>query len=320
MLKLLKQFLSSPVFAGAIGGIATRLIEISGTLMHDTTTQRNFDFGFVVGMLILSGLGGALVFFINETKLYKAFLLGISAPALIHAAAETAPQIGTKVQPAVSAIVALFVQDAHANPTQGGLQASSTANNFIQLNALNASSSFSVVFLDNNGQNVGSAEIPSRDNRFIGIPFTATSVRFEKGTSVSQVLKLDQISGLLVFSVSLTSKAEYGLAQAFGQSPKITYEFSVKVDKLPFANPNSSGWISAGSLENGNWSSSYLHLDGAPSPGMLGTMIYMIDLRAQASQNAPILAVLVPQQRVKILQIQIDNATKNSWLQVQILP
>jgi hypothetical protein len=70
---------------GSFGGAAPRLLDLSGRFMAEQPPNK----GFYLSMLIVACIGGAIAVVYKERVTHKAFLLGVSAPALI-AAAETA--------------------------------------------------------------------------------------------------------------------------------------------------------------------------------------------------------------------------------------
>ena len=108
------------VLAAGVGGTASNLVDLA-----QIWTGRNPwipGYIYYVGMLIFFGLGATIALIFGETNYRKAFLLGVSLPALI-AAAQT--QSGRDIQaaeaPKQNALLFQITPGAHAKDFGGGV-------------------------------------------------------------------------------------------------------------------------------------------------------------------------------------------------------
>src|SRR5208282_9834 len=113
-----------PLLAAAIGGISPYLVTLAGKFLTSTANQHFSDFVtplFFAGLVILALIGAAVSFFLQETDLKKAFVLGISAPALITSTVKSANSSGngmTLVLP--NFITTAYAQNPAASVSQTG--------------------------------------------------------------------------------------------------------------------------------------------------------------------------------------------------------
>jgi hypothetical protein len=83
-----KQFFGS-FLCGVFGGAAPLLIELAGRAKLEQMPSS----GYYVAMVVLAFIGGVIAVVYKEEVAHKAFLLGVSAPALIAAAGSAADQV-----------------------------------------------------------------------------------------------------------------------------------------------------------------------------------------------------------------------------------
>lgn len=148
---------------GAFGGMAPSLLEFAGLAKF----ERWPGVGFYVMMVIFAVLGGAVAVIYKEEKTHKAFLLGVSTPALIvavggvaddHAAAALEAQNNTAWLPALVSVAHAQPAPPHEAPDTSGTAvpdgqpqadaAATTTARILKVELPREETAFSVAFFD----------------------------------------------------------------------------------------------------------------------------------------------------------------------------
>lgn len=237
VLKIKKLDYMKPLIASAIGGICPYLVTLARNLVTSKSTQHFSDFNvswlFFVGLILLALIGVAVSFLFQETDLRKAFVLGISAPALISNTLNSAESSGK----GLTMVLPNLVTTAYAQKAEGSPE--STASPVLGPvfgRAVNVTLQSPVPvhaeFFDVHGNSLLTAVL-NRSGE-IPIPGLAQKVQFavqrEQSPSVfSPFFALPPHEGeKKTFNLNVTGQGNFGFNQAFGSAPTINYQISVK--------------------------------------------------------------------------------------------
>lgn len=110
--------------AGSFGGMFSSLIILASTLTRQPESVRVVPWvgTFALGLMVWAALGGAVAAIFKETKLKKAFLLGIGLPSLLqaHNIEEDRRKAESAIEtPAQRSTFSLFATEAYADPQEG---------------------------------------------------------------------------------------------------------------------------------------------------------------------------------------------------------
>jgi len=216
-----------PLLAAAIGGISPYLVTLAGKFLTSTANQHFSDFVtplFFAGLVILALIGAAVSFFLQETDLKKAFVLGISAPALITSTVKSANSSGN----GMTLVLPNFITTAYAqNPAASVSQTGNPIFGRTVAITLQSPIPVNVEFLDEHGNSVINAVI-SRSGE-IPVPGLAQEIQFVAGNTKSPVYPLPSVAGVpKAFTVDVTGNRSFGFQQAFGAPPDVNFQISVK--------------------------------------------------------------------------------------------
>jgi len=216
-----------PLIAAGIGGISPYLVTLARDLVTSKATQHFSDFVsplFFVGLLLLALIGAAVCFLLQEADLKKAFVLGISAPALITSTLTSANSSGN----GIAHFLPGFITSAYAQRPADPDSATGTPvfGRTVNLN-LQSPVPVNVKFLDEHGNNVLTAVL-SRPGE-IPVPGLAREIQFVVRSTISAVYPLPSSVGeSKTFAVDVRGDRNFGFSQAWGAPPDITFQISVK--------------------------------------------------------------------------------------------
>jgi hypothetical protein len=179
---------------------------------------------FFVGLLLLALIGAAVCFLLQEADLKKAFVLGISAPALITSTLTSANSSGN----GIAHFLPGFITSAYAQKPADPDSATGTPvfGRTVNLN-LQSPVPVNVKFLDEHGNNVLTAVL-SRSGE-IPVPGLAREIQFVVRSTISRVYPLPSSVGeSKTFAVDVRGDRNFGFSQAWGAPPDITFQISVK--------------------------------------------------------------------------------------------
>jgi hypothetical protein len=222
------------IIIAAVGGACPTLVTVANKLVLSKPGQHISDFiypSLFLGMLLLAGLGTLVALVFQETDLKKAFVLGISAPALITSAVSSAQNSatgpGTQLPTPITTANGQEtpkppVSPAPTNPVPAnpvfGRYADITLTTPVPLH---------VEFLDASGNPVLTAVL--EHSAKLPIPGFAQKIRFSVQNEQSPTYALPTNEGeIKPFVVNVTGQRTFGINQAFGAPPDITYQMSVK--------------------------------------------------------------------------------------------
>jgi len=215
-----------PLIASAIGGISPYLVSLAKSLITSKSSQHFSDFIsplFFVGLILLALIGAAVSFLLQETNIKKAFVLGISAPALISSTLSSAESSGKGFAIALpNPITTAYAQKAESS---GESAAAPVSGRVVEVN-LQSPSPVNAEFLDGHGNSV-LALVLSRSGQ-IPVPDSADKIQFFVEGARSAVYSLPVHSGgRKAFDVNITAERIFGFTQAWGAPPTINYRISV---------------------------------------------------------------------------------------------
>jgi hypothetical protein len=215
-----------PLVASAIGGISPYLVSLAKNLLTSKPSQHFSDFVsplFFVGLILLALIGAAVGFLLQETDIKKAFVLGISAPALISSTLSTAESSGKGLAIALPApVTTAYAQKAESS---GESPATQIPGRMVEIN-LQSPSPVNAQLLDAHGNAVFTVVLNKSVQ--IPVPASAEKIQFEVGDSRSKVYPLPAHTGeRKAFDVNVTGVRNFGFAQALGAPPVIEYRISV---------------------------------------------------------------------------------------------
>ena len=215
-----------PLIASAIGGMSPYLVSLAKNFITSKPSQHFSDFVsplFFVGLLLLALIGATVAFLLQETDLKKAFVLGISAPALISSTLSNAESSGKGLAIAFPNLVVT----AHAQNIEppGRLPAGQPSGRSLQID-LDSPVPVNIRLYGEKGNYMYTITLTSSSH--IPVPNTAEKIQFAVGDKRSDFYSLPPPSAAgKVFDVKVTGIRNYGLAQAFGVPPDVEYRISV---------------------------------------------------------------------------------------------
>ena len=216
----------TPLIASAIGGISPYLVSLAKSFLASKPSEHFSDFVsplFFLGLALLALIGAVVGFLLQESDLKKAFVLGISAPALIASTLKTAESSGTGFAIALPDLVTT----AYAQKAESAAESPATQipGRTVEIN-LQSPSPVNAQMLDARGNGVFTVVVNKSTQ--IPVPASAEKIQFEVGGSRSAVYSLPTHSGeRKAFNVSVRGVKSYGFVQAWGAPPAIAYQISV---------------------------------------------------------------------------------------------
>lgn len=110
--------------AAAIGGVAPNMLRIAMCLTGDHRTDPGVNVGYVVGLVLLAGLGCVVALIWNERVPRRAFYLGMGLPAMLQIAISSTPpnnmpNLASQPAPAATqSLLSIFATSAYAQTTE----------------------------------------------------------------------------------------------------------------------------------------------------------------------------------------------------------
>lgn len=337
---------------GALGGVLPHVVQNAQQLLGqspDTTLQSIISIGYIVGLILLALIGAIIVATFQEKDNRKALFLGISAPALITAAASTPQEIPTQpsiTAPTVEVIGSHLFHNAFADAnelsqTAETLAATSTLQmrqsilqqsnadigviprRYIEVYAVNGSATFDILFQDKDKKAVQLIELPEQGHGLLSVPPAATFIQFTNGSNQSDSYSLaENDQELQGYFVSVQGEKVYGFLSAFGQAPKQKLDFSVSIKSLEAAKPGVEGWSYAGKFINGAWAGKYFDFPKKRLPNANRAKVYNVEyplnLRQKGTKEAAVIGQLRLNQKVKILDVASKDQ-ENYWVKVKVI-
>jgi hypothetical protein len=223
------------LIAGAIGGMCPCLITLGKVFTTITPGQHFVDVvspWFFAGILVYAILGLAVAFFFTEPDAKKAFVLGISAPALIASvlanpisgaeksqptltnspAAPTPTTTFIEVNPGLTVVSWQVVQ----NETRG-VKVSNTGDIMITANFFGPTEAL-----------LTSVNVGPRSSQQIAVPTAAKSVQFLASTRQTEKYSLSADTNVTPsFQIKATSTKRYGFLQGLGAPPSADVQIEV---------------------------------------------------------------------------------------------
>jgi hypothetical protein len=312
-----------PTVAGAAGGISPYIVKLATELLqnkpHDEIAN-HIQLTFSIGLLLIAGIGGVVVFFFREEDLRKAFFLGISAPALITVAFSSSSgstkddQVRTKGNTGIT-----FISSAYADSLPTPTAPAPNPGGTIFIYSYKSNTDFTVVFLSDQNANLSKQVIPVGQTAEITVPNDAAKVRFVAGDQKSGDYPLSEGPGQ-AFRVTVAAQRQFGLLQAFGQSPTIENQFTVEMYNLQAASVGVTGWMWAAKLQGKYWKS-YLNLpsDRPPTVGETAKVIDPVYIREFPTMDSKPISFTQQPQEVKILELKAYQEGKVYWARIEVV-
>lgn len=219
--------------AAAIGGIAPNILRIAMCLTGEDRKDPGVNFGYVVGLILLAGLGYLVALIWNERTPRRAFYLGMGLPAMLQLAMISPSQGAVKsgsAAPATSSsqsVLSFFSTSAFAQQPTSTTPPAAAAPRKLMIQFRNVPTDAQVVFLDKQGHKLGEAARPdwekNADAGNVVVPVPANAAEVEIVSSFSrnspdEKLRWDPQSGTLS-TLFLHTKADFtaGLLKALGR-------------------------------------------------------------------------------------------------------
>jgi hypothetical protein len=177
----------SSALAGFAGGLAPFAINLAQTLVGNSQLTVKPGISYVIGMLIFGIIGAVVASLFREVDLKKAFLLGISAPAMISLAAKSdllnsksaAVGLTAEHQVAVFLIPSAYAQQESPSSSQP------INGRILEIELKGTMPAATVVFRDASGKELKSVNIKLNESQKLLVPATATSIVVRYGDSVT---------------------------------------------------------------------------------------------------------------------------------------
>lgn len=323
----------APIFWGGVGGILPNVVQKAQELLKsspDTAVDSIIYPTFLIGVALVACIGGIIVAAFREQDSRKALFLGISAPALIMVVASAPTQNNATpaadVQPMAAPVmrqqsfIPLLFSNAYADNTP--TVKTTMPERSIEVFAHDTTETFQTEFLgaDNAVIQAKTLPLPSLAAKFV-VPATATSVRFSKDGSESPLFVLPtDAKTSQEFLVNAKKGRAYGFWAALGGTPDVTYQFEVTQDIAKPAPVGVEAWARAGDFDGQQWSGAFFDfaVDKLPSKGEQFSVVYPVNLRAEANVTSQRMGELRLEQRVEILDIQVKNHV-GYWVRIKVL-
>lgn len=346
---------------GAIGGILPHIVQKAQQLVDSnaySSLSAIIHPAYIVGLAFLAVIGGIIVATFREEDNRKALFLGISAPALITAAA-SAPNMqdsdelhsmaytnntpNIEILGSVShAINHQAYADEPTNLANSDQPNTVSAENFrkqvleqeqvpsdvglitrryIEVYAVNQSDTFVMRFLNKQNEEIQRIQLPEKRHGLIAVPPEASAISFARGATHSKPYPLPQKDSTLNgYFVQLEGKRIYDFWSALGRAPKVEYSFKVLVKELQTTPVNTEGWAYAGKFENGAWSGKLFDFppNQLPRQNQRYQVEYPLNLRTTPEKSAELLGQLRLNQEVNILALK-PSTENDYWVQIKVI-
>jgi type II secretory pathway pseudopilin PulG len=219
-----------PFLAGGVGGLCPYVIVVAKAFMTSKATTHFSDIispWYYIGVMLLALIGAVVCLLFQEVDLRKAFVLGISAPALISNTLSNAEgsKNGLTAWALPNLITAAYAQNITTPATTP--VASPVFGRYLDI-ALQTPVPINAEFLAAGGQTVLTAVLQDSTTR-VPIPGLAQKIRFNLRGTESSVYSLPEKTGESAkFSVTVKGQRSFGIQQAWGAAPETTFKFNVQ--------------------------------------------------------------------------------------------
>ncbi len=242
----------SILIAGGIGGMTIPALRAGMKLTQQLQTSIEITPAYMVGALLLAGLGAATAWFLKESDRRKAFIIGLSLPATISSLSsqgigKTEP---TAVLRAITAPLAMLVSTAHAAEpvfTGPGPASSPTpAQSFAagrQFRVVGATGGgVTVKFVDKDGNELD--EYVPVGTKTRNLPDAAMIAVIASPSGSRQKITLgDQAGTVTVATVALEKEHKLGFWQALGAPSSIKETLKTTTQVRAVREPGKTLWI-----------------------------------------------------------------------------
>ena len=315
-----------PLAAAAIGGMSPYFVKLAKNLLAAGPTQHISDLvspAFFLGLAFIAIIGALVSLILQESDIKKAFVLGISGPALISTTLSTAENAGKGFTLSIpSPIETAFAQTSQ---TLREPDAGPSSGRIIEVFNLRSSFPLTVAFFGANDIKLMESGIKADGFAQILVPDSAQRVQFQVEQDRTREYDLPTTSEeMKSFEVSVSGERQYGFLQALGQPAPIKYEISVLEELVRKASTGQEGWAYAGVFQNGNWSTEYntqylsTPSHELPQVGSELTVLFPVNIRSKPSQSGKPLGQLRINQKIEVKDIQDDQGSGRVWLQVRV--
>lgn len=350
-----------PILWGAIGGILPHIVQKAQQLVDSNAyspLSAIIHPAYILGLAFLAVIGGIIVATFREEDSRKALFLGISAPALITAAAsapnmQDSDELRAMTHTNNTPTIEILGSVSHAiNHQAYADEPASVANNeqpnavnaenfrkqvleqdqapndvgliprrYIEVYAANQSETFAMRFLNKQNKEIQRIQLPKKRHGLIAVPPEASTISFTRSETHSDSYPLPQNESTLNgYFVKLEGKRIYGFWSALGRPPKIEYHFQVLVKELQTTPVNTEGWAYAGKFENGVWSGKLFDFppNQLPRQNQPYQVEYPLNLRKTPEKSAELLGQLRLNQEVRLLALK-PSTENDYWVQIKVI-
>jgi hypothetical protein len=223
------------LIAGAIGGMCPCLITLGKVCTTITPGQHFVDVvspWFFAGILVYAVLGLTVAFFFTEPDAKKAFVLGISAPALIASVLANPITGMEKSQPASTNSPATPGPTTTSIEVDPGFIPVSWQVVQNETRGVNVSNTGDIMITANffgpTEALVTSVNVLPRSGQRIAVPTAAKTVQFQAGTRQTEKYSLNSNANITPsFEIRATSTKKYGFLQGLGAPPDADIQINV---------------------------------------------------------------------------------------------
>ncbi len=324
------KFIKNPsVIAGFCGGAAPIVANLAKTLVSEGSPG-NFNHWTILGLVMFGVLGAFVAYFIENTDPKKAFVSGISAPAMITLLAtpqQSQLQENTDVQNNVPNAIGMifFGSSVHAQEADPAPPDPVEAENrSFEISSETSLNELHIAILDENGHEILGKNLNGRDFQQIDLPAEASSYQIssEIGTTDNRPLAHEPDSTLYL-SIRTRSERKPAIRQIFGLSSKVEESYRLREEPVQRVPASTTGWVFMGVRSGDVWQSLYLDLpvdmssDAIPSPGTLVRPNFPLNIRPEPNGDE-LLGTLRVGQVIRISEVRNTGENKY-WCLMEVV-
>jgi hypothetical protein len=316
------------ILAGAFGGIAPNLLRVAISLtatQHKSVTDDPAL--YILGMIVLAVLGGAVALAWKETDLRKAVLLGVGLPSLLQIAGleSSRPASGPSGKPPTQTAISFsvpLVSSAYAQTSAPVTTSPSFTGRTIDLVGDKNTPNYEVSFFQHDGQQLSTRNVTKPSMQTIEVPETATSFAIQRGNSTSPAYDLPKVpNSVKQVDVEIAPKKANGFLQALGFDGSSEYVINASVKNAKPLTAGTAGWSFLGQYSQTGWTTQYVKFEGGdhiPTSGEVGTVNLPLRVRDGASPQAKEVGVALAGQKLRISDVK-DTGQGLYWASVTVV-